>query len=153
MDRTKIDEIRQKYEARAREYILGLRDVRNLGSLVFIVIVLLISWSGIKAIQTNFGLQKQVERMKQENAIHLLENQNLQLRNGYYNTSQYLEVSARQNFGLAKPGETVLLVPNTVALAHSIPDITNTADETPSKKLPFWQNNLREWLNFFFHRT
>ncbi len=68
-------------------------------------LVLLISWSGIKAIQTNYGLQKQISGLKQQNAVIRLQNENLALKNQYYNSDQYLELSARQNFGLAVPGE------------------------------------------------
>ena len=41
------------YAQTLTNYVLGLRDVRNVGQLVFICMVLLISWSGVKAIQTN----------------------------------------------------------------------------------------------------
>jgi hypothetical protein len=47
-----------------------------------------------------------------------LQNENDDLKNAYYKSPQYLELSARQNFGLAAPGEKELLVPKAVALAH-----------------------------------
>lgn len=150
--KTKIIELREKYEQPLKEYVLGLRDVRNVGSLAFVVLVLLISWSGIKAIQTNYGLEKQVQRMQQQNEISKLENDNLQLQNAYYDTSQYREVSARQNFGLAKPGETVLLVPKEVALRNTVSQPTTEETTISAKDLPFWQTNFRDWMNFFLHR-
>lgn len=151
--KTKITDIRDRYESPVREYVLSLRDVRNVGQLAFVALVLLISWSGIKAIQTNYGLEKQVQNMQQQNAIAQLENENLSLENAYYNTSQYLEVSARENFGLAKPGETVLLVPKAVALKHTVAQPSTEATTITAKKLPFWQTNFRDWMNFFLHRS
>lgn len=43
-----------------------LRDTRTLGLLVFVVLVLLVSWSGIKSIQTNYELQRTIARLEQE---------------------------------------------------------------------------------------
>lgn len=136
-----------------KEYVYELRDVRNLGMFVFVGMVLLVSWSSAKAIQTNYALQKQLEHLKQENEVGKLQNSTLKLKNQYYNTPQYLEVAARQNFGLASPGETVLLVPKDVALKNTVAKPTKTKAETTAKQLPFWQENLRDWANFFFHRS
>jgi cell division protein FtsB len=131
---------------------LSLRDVRNVGLLVFTVIVLLISWSGVKSIQTNYGLQKQISRLSQENQVRSLENNNLALQNHYLNTPQYLEVSARQNLGLAAPGETELLVPHDVALRHTVQPPSAEAAVSEVPKQPFWQHNFESWVNFFLHR-
>jgi cell division protein FtsB len=142
----------ERYEALVKAYILSLRDIRNVGLLVFVVIVLLISWSGIKTIQTNYTLQKQIAELKQENQVQNLENTNLQLQNQYYGTDQYQEVAARQNLGLGSPGETELLVPKSVALAHTVkqPDAATADAKKPHQ--PFWQRNFEAWMDFFLHR-
>ncbi len=151
-NKTKIASAWYRYEEPIKRYILSLRDVRNVGTLAFVVLVLLISWSGAKAIQANYNLQKEVSRLEQKNAVKKLQNENQKLENEYYKTSQYREVAARQNYGLAAPGETVLLVPKDVALAHTVPMPADT-DETPSaKKKPFYRENFEAWINFFFHR-
>ncbi len=139
------------YAQTLTNYVLGLRDVRNVGQLVFICMVLLISWSGVKAIQTNYELQKQVMANVEQNKVAELQNANLELENEYYKTSQYLEVTARQNYGLARPGETVLLVPKAVALANTVPMPPQT--DTESSKDTFVQSNIRAWLDFFVHRN
>ena len=124
-----------------------------MGLLVFTVIVLLISWSGVKSIQTNYGLQKQIARLTQENQVRQLENTNLALQNNYYNTPQYLEITARQNLGLAAPGETELLVSKEVALKHTVdPPKTETVSPEVHKQA-FWQRNFQAWLDFFLHRN
>jgi len=140
------------YLATGQAYLLSLRDVRNVGLLVFTVIVLLISWSGVKSIQTNYGLQKQVVQLQQQNQVQSLENADLALQNNYLKTKQYQEVTARENLGLGEPGETELLVPQSVALEHTVkePGGSTVASEVP--KLPFWQRNFQAWTSFFLHR-
>ena len=135
-----------------RAYILSLRDVRNVGLLAFTVIVLLISWSGVKSIQTNYGLQKQISQLQQEGQVQNLENADLALQNQYFTTSQYLEITARENFGLGEPGETELLISQSVALAHTVkqPGVDTVASAIP--KQPTWQRNSEAWINFFLHR-
>lgn len=133
-------------------YLAQFRDPRAIGLSVFAVIVLLISWSGVKAIQTNYDLQKQISRLQQENQVQELKNKNLQLQNEYYNTNQYLELEARQNFGLGAPGEKELLVPESVALANvvNLPS-TRTAPKASSKE-PFYQRNFQAWMDFLADR-
>ena len=147
--RTKIE----PYQAAVETYILSLRDIRNVGLLVFTVIVLLISWSGVKSIQANYGLQKQITSLQQQNQVSELENTNQAFQNQYYNTDQYLEVTARENLGLASPGETELLVPKNVALAHTVaqPQDAITGKSSVPKE-PVWQRNFQDWINFFLHR-
>src|SRR6185312_1894077 len=93
-----------------KQFTSQLNDVRAVGLLIFLVVVLLISWSGAKVIQTNYTLQKQISTLRQENQVQELQNNNLKLQNDYFNTDQYLELSARQNFGLGRAGETEVLI-------------------------------------------
>ena len=151
-DKINIQNKIEPYVVRMRVYVLSLRDIRNVGILAFTVIVLLISWSGVKSIQTNYGLQKQIAQLTQENQVGKLENTNLALQNQYYNTPQYLEVTARQNLGLAAPGETELLVPDSVALAHTVKQPNAEAAQSEVPKQPFWQRNFQAWIDFFLHR-
>ncbi|CAN5418880.1 hypothetical protein BH09PAT4_BH09PAT4_02510 [soil metagenome] len=141
----------QKYYKQCLPYLQDIQDIRVVGMLLFAVVVLLVSWSGIKTIDTNYRLQKQISTLDQQNDLQSLSNDNLKLQNDYYETDQYLELSARQNFGLAKPGETELIVPKEVALMHTVP-----SEQTPQSKAasaqPFWQKNLQAWADFFLHR-
>lgn len=140
------------YAKVAAAYGLQLKDPKYIGQLLFLVIVLLISWSGVKAIQTNYGLQKRISALEQQNAVKKLENANLNLQNEYYNTDQYLELSARQNFGLAAPGEKEIVVPENVALAYTVDLAQPTKPATPTSKQPVYQRNFEAWVNFFLHR-
>ena len=141
------------YTEIAKAYLLSLRDIRNVGLLVFVIIVLLISWSGIKSIQTNYALQKQISQLRQENDVQSLRDTNMTLQNQYYGTDQYLEVTARQNFGLGAAGETELLVPKAVAIAHTVdPAQIVAATKTNVPNQPVWQQNFQAWMDFFLHR-
>lgn len=144
----------KKYENTIISYATHLRDLRVVGLLVFLVIVLLVSWSGVKTIEANYGLQKQISALKQENSVKKLANENLKLENEYFNTPQYLEIAARQDFGLAAPGETVLNVPRSVALSFTV-DLSKSdvAEEESASKQPAYQRNFQAWMDFFLHRT
>lgn len=129
-----------------------LNDTRVLGLLGFGFIALLVTWSGIKSIETNYQLQKQISKLQQENTVAKLENANQKLRNEYYKTDTFLELAARRQFGKAAPGETLYLVPKKVALAHTIDIAQPSSPKTDADSRPFWQKNLEAWVNFFLHR-
>lgn len=135
-------------------YVQQFRDIRAVGLLVFGVIALLVSWSGVKVIQTNYDLQKQISVLEQEIAVQELENNNLALRNQYLTTDQYLELAARRQFGKGAPGETLILVPKEVALAHTVElQREDVADDTSgARQRPVYQKNLEAWMNFFMNR-
>lgn len=132
-------------------FIKRLGDIRFAGQVLFVVIVLLISWSGIKTIQTNYGLQKQISGLRQQTDIQKLKNNNLALQNDYFNSNQYLELSARQNFGLASPGEKEIIVPASVALSYTINPPASKAP-TASDHQPVYQKHFQSWVDFFLHR-
>jgi cell division protein FtsB len=142
----------QHYAKVAYSYLSRLRDVRVAGQVVFVVIVLLVSWSGVKSIDTNYALQKQISQLQQQNTVEQLQNNNQKLQNDYYNSDQYLELSARQNFGLAAPGETELIVPKAVALSYTTPLPTSATTKDASGNIPFYERNVQAWINFFLHR-
>lgn len=125
-------------------------DTRVLGLLGFGVIALLVTWSGVKSIQTNYALQKQISELTQQNDVKKLENANMSLRNEYLKTDEYLELAARQKFGKAAPGETVYIVPKAVALANSV-EVAKEPDQKAEKEAqkPSYQKNFEAWLKFF----
>jgi cell division protein FtsB len=146
----KIDH--QKYLRQATAFLQKMSDIRFAGQVVFVVIVLLISWSGIKSIQTNYGLQRQIAGLTKENELKKLENDNLALQNEYFNSKQYLELAARQNFGLAAPGEKEIVVPEAVALSRTVDIPKLDPGNKAEKAKPGYQRNFESWVNFFLHR-
>lgn len=128
-----------------------LTDPRVLSLLAFGVVALLVTWSGIKVIQTNYELDKKISVSKQKNDVQKLENENMKLKNTYYQSAQFLELSARRQFGKALPGERLYMVPESVALSKTI-DIPNDqklvlATEKPKTKA---QKNFDAWMDFLF---
>lgn len=135
--------------------IQQLQDTRALGLVIFGVIAIMVTISGVKSVQTNYSLQKQIATLDQQNKVQELINKNLQLQNDYLNTNQYLELSARQNFGLGAPGEHELLVPKNVALAHTVnlgQNQTATKTSNTSDNRSSYQRNWQDWISFFLHR-
>jgi len=138
---------------RIKGIILQLRDVRVVGLLLFLIVVLMISWSGIKAIETNYQLQKEIAQLKDQTDLQQLVNENQRLENGYFDTPQYLELAAREDFGLAAPGEAVVIVRKSVALAHTVDAPNGKKTEAKAEdKRPTYQKNFQAWMDFFFHR-
>lgn len=130
-----------------------LRDVRLVGLLVFAGIILLVTWSGISVIQTNYDLQKKISSLQQSIDVQKLANSNLQLRNQYFETDQYLELQARRQFGKAAPGETLLIVPRSVGLAHSIAPLSPDKIIAPiQNNKPAYQKHFEAWTDFLFRR-
>lgn len=130
-----------------------LQDVRVVGLLVFALLAILVSWSTISAIQTNYGLQKQISTLQQENTVLALQNTNQKLTNQYYATDTFLELAARRQFGKAAPGEKVVIVPKSVALAHTV-DVSQTTAKinSPPAQASSYQKNFQAWMDFFQHR-
>ena len=126
-------------------------DVRNIVLYVFAIVVLAITWSSIKTIQRNYELQKEVSTLKQQNELLNLYNGNMALQNKYLETDEYLELAARQNLGLAAPGEKVLLVPKNVSQRYL--DDTLVADSAQDKPADSrgdqgYRKNLQDWWDF-----
>lgn len=134
------------------DFIKSLSDLRTLGQVFFVIIVLLISWSGVKAIQTNYELQKKIVRLQQEVEIQKLENENLKLSNQYLETDQFLELAARRQFGKGAAGEKLLVVPKATAMKF-VTKANSTKQKNKRITQPAYQRNLEAWINFFFRKS
>ncbi|NDG31731.1 hypothetical protein EB118_16880 [bacterium] len=133
-----------------------LHDPQTWGLIVLALIAATVTWSGAKSIQLNFELQKKVVVLQEQNKVQKLQNDTQKLRNEYYKTDEYKELSARRIFGKAAPGEQVYIVPKEVALAQVSPRQQAQSQPQQSKNpvvLPKYQQNMQDWLDFFFHRT
>jgi cell division protein FtsB len=133
------------------EKIKMLSDTRVLGLMGFGVVALLVTWSGIKTVQMNYELEKKIAISRQRNEIEKLENENLKLKNTYYQTNQYLELAARRQFGKAAPGEKLYQVPASVALGKTIeiPKEQQLQKPTEAPK-PKYRQNIEDWMKFLF---
>lgn len=143
------------YQAKLPALVDRARDVRFVGQVLFVGIVLMVSWSGVRIIETNYRIQQQIGRLQQQNQLRELENQNIALRNEYYQSTQFLDIAARKNFGLASPGETVLSVPDETALRFTTDLAAASSKDRPEQKTPkppTYQQNVQAWMDFFLHR-
>ena len=132
-----------------------LADVRNVVLYVFGVLVLAIAWSSARTVQDNYQLQKKISELQQQNRVLSLMNGNTYLQNQFYETEEYLELSARQNLGLAAPGEKVLNVPKSVAMKYVNPALADTRDATTASSIdnrPRYTKNLQAWRDFLLGR-
>ena len=130
-------------------------DIRLIGLIAFGIVILLVAWSSLRVLQVNYDLQKQETALKQRNQLQKLENENLKLRNVYFESDEYLELSARRQFNKAAPGEKLYIVPSSVAMAHTVdlPKSEQQAREEKAKNHPKYRQNLEAWKVFFMHQN
>jgi cell division protein FtsL len=149
-----LTKIKYRYQQIVQS-ISQLRDIRIVGLLVFVAIVLMISWSGVKVIDTNYQLQREIAQLQQQAELQELSNRNQELENAYFETPQYLELAAREGFGMAAPGESVVIVPKAVALKYTVDTAQQAQAEVVAAEdqRPAYQQNFQAWMDFFFHRN
>ena len=102
------------------------------------------AWGTVEAIQRNFALQQEVDTLKQQNALAELQNQTLEFQRSYYNTNEFLELSAREHLGKALPGEKVLILPPNTAQP-----VAAAANDVPLKAIKD-RSNVEQWMYFLF---
>jgi cell division protein FtsB len=112
-------------------------------AILFAAFLLTLSWmwGTMEALQRNYALQQEVAASQVEVELMELEAQNLEFQKRYYQSSEYLELSAREHLNKAKPGEKLLILPN-----HNVTDTlakTRRQATTPP-------SNLQQWTTFFF---
>jgi cell division protein FtsB len=130
-------------------------DPTNVGLYVFALIVVAVTWSGVKTVQRNYELQKKISSIGQENEVLKLQNDNIDLQNKYYETDDYLDLVARQSLGLAGRGEKVILIsPNIISKYSNSSVITMSQNEQASRisSESGWRKNLEDWRDFLLGR-
>ena len=128
-------------------------DIKNVPVYLFVLVVMAIAWSGVKTIQDNYALQIKISVLKQQNEVLSLQNGNAKLQNGYYQTNQYIDLSARQDLGLAGQGEKVMLVSKATALKYVDQSLATTPKDTSvNKPTSRYMSNLEAWRDFLLGR-
>lgn len=143
-------------KTKIEEKIKILSDVRVIGLLAFFVVILLVSFSSVRVLQTNFELQKKENELRQVNEVKRLENENLKLKNVYFESDEYLELTARRQFNKALPGEELYVIPPSVAMRY-VKDTARikTSEEEQAQKQenkPKYIENLEAWHDFLLHK-
>lgn len=112
-----------------------------------LVLALLIAvswvWGTVGTLNRNFQLQQEVDQLDQQIELAKLQNQNLSYQKNYYNTSEYLELSARELLGKVAPGEHLVILPD----SSNIKDTTTTKAAVKTTEKP---SNFSQWMEFLF---
>jgi hypothetical protein len=103
-------------------------------------------WGSLGVMQRNYTLQKQVDDKQQQLLVAQLDTETAQLQQRYYQTTEYQELAARQDFGLAAPGEKLLILPpnSQAAIAADAASTNSVAVTGP----PI--GNFEQWMDFLF---
>lgn len=127
-----------------------LRDTRALALIGFAVIAVLVAWNSVGVLQRNYELEKKISSLKQRNDVAKLENENQKLRNKYYESDEYLELTARRQLGKAKEGEKLYLIPRSLAESSSI-NVKPIVEDIPEPEIQKnkYQRNIESWIRFF----
>ncbi|MEK7626303.1 MAG: septum formation initiator family protein [Patescibacteria group bacterium] len=127
-----------------------LRDTRALALIGFAVIAVLVAWNSVGVLQQNYELEKKISSLKQRNDVAKLENENQKLRNKYYESDEYLELTARRQLGKAKEGEKLYLIPRSLAESSSI-NVKPIVEDIPEPEIQKnrYQRNIESWIRFF----
>ena len=145
-----LESIRSGFNSRKFRQLI---DMRNIVLYIFCLLVLGITWSGIKTMQNNYELQKQISTLNQQNAVLHLQTEDITLQNKYFQTNQYLDLAARQDLGLAAPGEQVMLIPKNVALKYVDTALAPTNNPNGSSvQATGVRKNIQAWRNFLLGR-
>jgi cell division protein FtsB len=111
-----------------------------------LVVALLIAsslvWNTVGALGKNFELQQRVDLLATEIDLFKLENETLEFQKKYYESDEYIELSARERLGKSLPGEKVLILPPVKA----IPEEKDTAQPARISD----RSNFDQWMYFFF---
>ncbi len=127
-------------------------DTRVVGLIVFGLIMVLVSWSGLKVLQTNYELEKNISQLNQRNQVQKLENDNLRLKNTYLESDQYLELTARRQFNKAAKGEKLYLVPESVAMSKTVQTKVEKPTTDQNEQAPKPERNIDKWYQFLFNK-
>ena len=132
--------------------IYHIRNQLLTTSNVVIVVALLIAaswaWGSVGVVQKNYALQRVVDDKRRQAKLVELETDNLAFEQKYYHSGEYQELAARERFGLALPGEKVLVLPpntpETQAADKAAAQLTPVVDDTAKP------SNFQQWANFLF---
>ena len=120
-------------------------SIDNLLPLLAVAIALSWVWSTVGVMQHNFQFQRQVDELRQQNALMEIENKSLEYRIAYYKTKEFAELAARENLGKATAGEKVVVVPPSAYEHENVSSLaSNTTAPAPAR------SNFQQWMYFLF---
>lgn len=124
--------------------------LNNVVVLVAVVVASSWAWGSVTTMQRNYALQRDVEARERQLELTRLEVETLEYQKNYFQTDEYRELAAREKFGLALPGEKVLLLPPNTSISQD-PTVA-VAKPTESESDP-GATNVQQWLSFLLGHT
>ena len=119
---------------------------------IVLILALLIAagwaWGSLNMMSRNYQLQRNLGDKKRQLALMEIEVDNKRLEQKYYKTNEFLEISARENLGLAKAGEKILILdpPSKEIQLKANNEKRKENARTDFKK----DSNMDQWVNFLF---
>ncbi len=121
-----------------------LVTVQNSALVLALLIAVSWVWGTVGTLNRNFQLQQEVDQLDAQIELAKLQNQNLSYQKNYYNSSEYLELSARELLGKVAPGEKIIILPD----SSNVTDKKTAIAKTPvSIEKP---SNFSQWMDFLF---
>ncbi len=99
--------------------------------------------------QRNYALQRNLDAKERQLELARLEVQTLELEKRYYQSGEYQELAARQELGLALPGEKLLILPPNSESAQQV----DSKAEAATHIEPVEASNLEQWMDFLLGRN
>ena len=127
----------------------------SLNNIVMVVALLIAAswaWGSISIMQTNFDAQKVVDDQKRQLELTQLQVDTLQYQQNYYNSDEYKDLAAREDLGLASPGEKELILPPNSAKAKQ-EDNVDAQQQLTQPTVGSAQNNFDQWMGFLLGTT
>lgn len=122
-----------------------LVTIQNAGLALAGIIALSWVWGAVATLQKNYVYQREVDENSHQIELMKLQNQNYQYMQAYYKSEEYLELSARQKLGLAKPGEKLVLLPS----SEGVVDTAGKTEAVTDKPMAE-ESNFSKWLQLLF---
>jgi len=124
-----------------------LMNVQNGTVVIALLIALGWVWGTVTTLQKNFNYQRQVDQLSAEVELDKLRNQNLAFQQKYFQSSEFLELSAREKLGKVAPGEKVIILPDSRDVKDTVKPTETVL--TGQAEVP---SNFQQWVRFFFGR-
>jgi hypothetical protein len=105
---------------------------------VVVVAVLALVVMIVQVIEKNYDSETYIRQSKLQNEIQAIENENLALQREYYESSEFLELSARMA-NKSLPGENLVILPETSD------EKVNTGVASPPQDE---RSNFEKWMEF-----
>jgi apolipoprotein N-acyltransferase len=114
--------------------------VSNAIALAVIVAAAVLVFMIVRTLEQNYQSEIYIKQSQLENSIQAIENENMKLKQNYYQSAEYLELAARMT-NKALSGENLVILPET-----AYEQINDGVANMPADE----RSNFEKWLEFLF---